>query len=961
MNKTLKLTTIFCALLFAGLFFGGKEAKAFTLADCETTPPSVQNPMITGQTYTVTVTCYNQFGSWSQAAGYKIVSISSPGVPTGNIWGLTQVTMTGPENQNKADNVEPGQTKIFQFNVTAPASVGTYSFRWHLYEGNDPSMNGYTQNINVSVTAPPTPPSCTAALPDGDTHVGPEGWRYTYITGASASVSSVIFYAWSESGGQDDLIAWPGYNEGGGTWSHNIMHASHPANGTIYVHAYMYSNSYPGATYCDSANFTRIAPTPPTVNLLINGGNGPATVGFNGSATLTWSTTGNPNQCLLSPEVAPGGNVGASGTRTPTSIQGDVTYTITCSNAYGSAQDSVTATVPAPTVDLLANSSQGPISIPYGTAATISWTSSNGNACNVNGNGGLSGSFSTGALTSNTTYNGECYGDGIGSDSVTVNVQAPAAPTADIRANGSPSGATVSYNNSATISWTSTNSNSCSVSPSGWGSTSNNGVNTGNLTSTTTYTITCTGPGGSVQDSVTVTVNPPAQPTCTAALPDGDSAVGSEGSRYTYITGAAGGVTSVIFYAWSESGGQNDMIAWPGQNQGGGTWSINIPHASHPDNGNILVHVYMFTAYYTGGVYCDSANFVRVAPTPPSVDLLVNGGNGPISVAFNGTATLSWTTGGNPNQCLINPAVEPSGNVGPSGSRTAGPMQDGTAFTITCTSAYGSAQDTVIVNVNPPTIDMRANGSNGPIAIAYGGTATISWTSTNAHACNVSGNGGLSGSFSTGALTTSTTYTGECYGNGVGNDSVTVNVNPPAQPSCTSATPDGEWTIATTGTRATSVTGVANATIVYFATYTDAQGSGSAIWHSGTNQGGGTWTMNIPHASHPGVGNVNVHVYMSNTHYSNVFCDAASFSRRGYGTINVSSRDANGNAMPSSWTITCVLTNPACPTQSSGSNQTSGVYNNVPASSWTIVPAVIPGYTANVTQGTTQVLPNIQP
>jgi len=690
MNKTLKHSIVFCAIIFAGLFMGGKEALA--APTCSSAGPDGtvtydNSGTVPVTVYGVTETSTVFLPTWSESGGQDDL-----------IWyGADGGGGTFSVNINLASH--PGLGNIVSHAYLLNYSTGT----WGVCDGA----------YYVRQNPPPPPlPTCSGALPDDDVVVGTSGQRYTYALGLSGDVTSVLFYAWSQTGGGDDQIAWPGQNEGGGRWSSEVPNSSHPDTGVIYVHVYMVTASYPGGVYCDSANFVRQAPPPP----------------------------------------------------------------------------------PAPSVDMLADGSNGPITIAYGASATISWTSANAFACNISGNAGTSGSFSTGAIISNTTYSGQCFGDGTpGSDSVTVNV------------------------------------------------------------------------------------SPPPELTCTGAFPDQDTVVGTSGQRYTYMTGATGGVTSVLFYAWSAAGGQNDLIAWPGQNEGGGRWSSEIPNASHPDTGEIFVHVYMIAPTYPSGTYCDSANFVRQAEPPP-------------------------------------PA---------------------------------------------PSVDMRADGSNGPITIAYGASATISWTSANAFACNVSGQGGTSGSFSTGALTSNTTYSGQCFGDGdPGSDSVTVNVNPPAQPSCTSATPDGEWTISTTGSRLTSANGVANATIVYFATFTDAQGPASAIWHSGTNQGSGIWNMNIPHASHPGFGNVNVHVYMSNAQYSNVFCDTATFSRRSSGTINVTSRDASGNTMPTSWTITCPLSNPACPTYSSGANQTEGTYESAPASDWTIVPAVIPGYTANVTQGTTQTLPN---
>ncbi|OGY26042.1 MAG: hypothetical protein A2Z11_04065 [Candidatus Woykebacteria bacterium RBG_16_43_9] len=97
-----------------------------------------------------------------------------------------------------------------------------------------------------------------------------------------------------------------------------------------------------------------------------------------------------------------------------------------------------------------------------------------------------------------------------------------------------------------------------------------------------------------------------------------------------------------------------------------------------------------------------------------------------------------------------------------------------------------------------PTADIKANGSNGPITIAYNTAATISWTSTNASSCTVSPAGwtGTSGSASTGNLTSSKTYTLSCTGaGGSASDSVVVNVSsPPPPPGSTPPPPGGSTT-----------------------------------------------------------------------------------------------------------------------------------------------------------------------
>lgn len=89
----------------------------------------------------------------------------------------------------------------------------------------------------------------------------------------------------------------------------------------------------------------------------------------------------------------------------------------------------------APTVSIKANSSNGPITITYNTAATIAWTSTNASTCAVTANSsafgtGISGSKSSGNLTANAVYAASCSGSGgTANGSVTVNVGAPPAGT----------------------------------------------------------------------------------------------------------------------------------------------------------------------------------------------------------------------------------------------------------------------------------------------------------------------------------------------------------------------------------------------------------------------------------------------------------------------------------------------------------------------------------------------------
>jgi hypothetical protein len=94
-----------------------------------------------------------------------------------------------------------------------------------------------------------------------------------------------------------------------------------------------------------------------------------------------------------------------------------------------------------------------------------------------------------------------------------VTYKPPPAPTVNIKANNSDGPITISYNSSATLSWTSTSASSCAASGAWSGSKSGSGsTSTGNLTSAKTYTLTCSNSTGSASDSVTVNVSDPPPP-----------------------------------------------------------------------------------------------------------------------------------------------------------------------------------------------------------------------------------------------------------------------------------------------------------------------------------------------------------------------------------------------------------------------------------------------------------------
>ena len=99
----------------------------------------------------------------------------------------------------------------------------------------------------------------------------------------------------------------------------------------------------------------------------------------------------------------------------------------------------------------------------------------------------------------------------------------------------------------------------------------------------------------------------------------------------------------------------------------------------------------------------------------------------------------------------------------------------------TAGTGYGENKTFTTVSGDGPTVGLKANGATGSVVIPYNTSATLTWSSSNADSCVASGGWSgtksLSGSQSTGNLTSSKTYTITCEGpRGSVSDSVRVSV-----------------------------------------------------------------------------------------------------------------------------------------------------------------------------------------
>lgn len=198
---------------------------------------------------------------------------------------------------------------------------------------------------------------------------------------------------------------------------------------------------------------------------------------------------------------------------------------------------------------------------------------------------------------------------------------------------------------------------------------------------------------------------------------------------------------------------------------GSGTDSNIVEHGTALD---ILTSV-------SSGVYTISNS----TPSSPTVNLKIDGQNGPITKNQGESATLSWTSS-NADSCNSSWG----GAKSTSGSESTGLLTATKTFILDCSGGGKTARDSAVVNVSvtgAPTVDIKANDTDGAVSINQGESANLSWSSTGADSCKAggdwSGDKQVSGSESTGAVDVGKTYILTCSKNGIETaDSVTIEI-----------------------------------------------------------------------------------------------------------------------------------------------------------------------------------------
>ena len=310
--------------------------------------------------------------------------------------------------------------------------------------------------------------------------------------------------------------------------------------------------------------------------------------------------------------------------------------------------------------------------------------------------------------------------------------------------------ATITAGQSSTLNWVVENATTVTITPTLGSVDAHSGSSTVSPTATTTYTLTATGPGGTVNSTVTVTVG----------------------------TVAAGNPQIVRFEAnpVTIAPGQQSTLSW--STTGAATVSINGVPGPLPLNGSATVTpaqttTYTLTATSSDGHAVTAPVTVTVASgTIPQVVMFTAN---PSTISSGQSSKLCWQVNG-ATSISIAPGV--GSNLNANDCATVSPTTT-TTYTLTAINATGQIQANTTVNVGSPQIlSFLATPAFSPV---QGAPVVLSWQTQNATSVIIIGPDLTTTSLPVnGSLTINpmqnNTYTLTAYGAGGQSTSVVISV-----------------------------------------------------------------------------------------------------------------------------------------------------------------------------------------
>jgi hypothetical protein len=424
----------------------------------------------------------------------------------------------------------------------------------------------------------------------------------------------------------------------------------------------------------------------------------PSTITSGQSTHREWSTT-NADSCIGNN----GSSVGTSGISKQNVQTSSKTVTMTCYGPGGSVSRSASLTVlpPAPSTP---GRPSGPSNVTTNQSFTISWSSvsgatsyrlyKNGSSAYSGSGTGKSQSISSPGSNSYTVKACNSSGCSATSSSRTVTVASP-PPIPTLSFGWYPS--TIISGETTHREWNTTNADTC-IGDNG-SSVGISGVSQENVqTVGKTVTMTCSGPGGSVSKSITLTVLPPIP--STPGRPSGSSNVTTNQS-FTISWSSVSGATSYQLY-------KNGSSAYSGSSTSK-SQSISSPGSNS------------YTVKACNSTGCSAASLSRtvIAALPPAPTLSFAWY--PSTIVEGETTHREWSTT-NADSCI----GDNGSSVGTSGVSQENVHTVNKTVTMTCYGAGGEVSKTITLTVNSALPD-RVTTVLGPNEAEANTLFSISW------------------------------------------------------------------------------------------------------------------------------------------------------------------------------------------------------------------------------------------
>jgi len=312
---------------------------------------------------------------------------------------------------------------------------------------------------------------------------------------------------------------------------------------------------------------------------------------------------------------------------------------------------------------------------------------------------------------------------------------------------------------SSTLTWSVQNSTSVTITP-GVGSVAASGSTAVSPLTTTTYTLQASGPGGTIQATVTVQVGTP--------LPGNPQIIRFEANP---VSIAPGGQSTL---SWTTTGAATVSIAA----------SVGASPGSVAVNGSVNVTPTQTTTYTLTATSADGKSVsapVQVIVAPANIPQILTFVANPQTIDAGQSSQLCWqVSGAGPGVPGSNIQIDPGvgTNLNSNDCATVKPSVT-TTYTLTATNATGTIKANVTINVG--AVRITSFQANPVTSTAAGNPVVLSWTTQNASSVVLVGSElgpqslSVNGSFTVTPITNSI-YTLTAYGPGGQTVSVTISV-----------------------------------------------------------------------------------------------------------------------------------------------------------------------------------------